>query len=73
MYDEASSPVRKGSSEKYSKFLPHRGFLWILIAGARMMSTPYSYASFPIASPVFLTAAVSQLAAREIPVGNAVQ
>ena len=32
--ENAWAPDRRGSSEKYSKVLPQRGFLWILTAGA---------------------------------------
>ena len=33
-------PESSGSSEKYSKFLPQRGFLWMFIPGASSTSTP---------------------------------
>ena len=45
------NPDSKGSSEKYSKFLPHRGCLWILAAGPKITSIPYALASLPIALP----------------------
>ena len=37
---EAILPVRRGSSEKDSKFLPPTGSLWMLIPGASQTSTP---------------------------------
>ena len=36
---QAQTPVRYGSSEKYSKFLPHSGFLWRFTAGASQTFT----------------------------------
>ena len=44
-------PLRKGSSLKYSKFLPHKGFLLIFKPGAKITSTLLLIHSFAIPSP----------------------
>jgi hypothetical protein len=48
----ASSPASQGSSERYSKFRPHRGDRFILIPGPSTTETPSFFASLPSASPI---------------------
>src|SRR4030095_14361504 len=48
----ASSPASQGSSERYSKFRPHRGDRFILIPGPSTTETPSFLASLPSASPI---------------------
>ena len=69
----AMRPETRGSSEKYSKFRPPRGLRWVLRAGPRITSTPYSRVSFPIARPTRSTRSTSKLEARRVAIGNAVQ
>ena len=45
-------PAKRGSSDTYSKFLPQRGDLLILIAGPRTIDTSWSMASSPMARPI---------------------
>ena len=47
----ASSPVRNGSSEKYSKLRPHRGERFMLIPGPRMTDRLAARASWARACP----------------------
>ena len=54
-------PVRYGSSEKYSKFLPHRGLRLMFIPGPRSTLTPSAMASFPSPSPTCCARSSSQL------------
>ena len=68
----ASFPARNGSSEKYSKFLPHSGSRFILSPGPSTMPTPSLAASLPSSLPVSSTRASSQLFARAEAVGKQV-
>ena len=56
-------PDKYGSSEKYSKFLPHNGFLFILSPGASKTWMFCNTASLPKASPTFSSSCSSQLLA----------
>lgn len=66
----ASFPVRKGSSEKDSKFLPPRGDLWRQTVGARRTSAPLARVSAARCSPTLWRSSKFQVAARETPEGN---
>ena len=68
---QAQTPVRYGSSEKYSKFLPHSGFLWRFTAGASQTFTCCSSHSFPTASPNICHSFLSKEHAMSISVGHA--
>ena len=52
-------PARKGSSEKYSKFLPQRGLRLILTPGPRTVLTFSAFASSAIAEPTSSMRSVS--------------
>ena len=67
-----SLPERCGSSEKYSKFRPHRGLRFMLSPGPRTSDTPVALASSPIALPMSDRSEVSQLHAVETAAGKQV-
>ena len=48
------SPARKGSSEKYSKFLPHRGLRLMFTAGPRTTLSFSCWQLSPMAWPILL-------------------
>ena len=68
----ASFPVSRGSSEKYSKFRPHRGLRWMLTAGASQRSMLFSLTSAAAAAPTRETSSLSQVAASRVAQGQAV-
>src|SRR3546814_5821462 len=49
----ATRPERNGSSETYSKFLPHKGDRLMLMPGPRRTETCSALASSPRASPTW--------------------
>ena len=63
-------PVRYGSSEKYSKFLPFRGFRWIFIPGPRILSILLLTISRPVNEYIFCTSAGSKVHASIVPLGR---
>ena len=69
----AQKPETIGSSEKYSKFRPHRGFRWMFMPGASHRSTPYSSISSATARPNRWSTSRSQEQASRDPTGKAVQ
>ena len=68
----ASSPVRYGSSEKYSKFLPHRGERLILAPGPNITATSSCRHASPNATPTSRTSSRSHDAASVTAVGKQV-
>ena len=63
-------PVTKGSSEKYSKFLPFSGCLWIFIPGPRRASILFFTISIPVKEYSFSTSAVLKVLASSVPLGR---
>ena len=72
MYAAASSPVRYGSSDIYSKFLPHKGLRFMFIAGPNSTARFSAAASAPKASPCSAAISLSKDAANPTEVGKQV-
>ena len=68
----ARRPARIGSSEKYSKFRPHRGERLMLRPGPSRTSTPRPRASSPSASPMSRASSGFHVAATAEAVGKQV-
>ncbi|MNV65879.1 hypothetical protein D3C71_1586010 [compost metagenome] len=62
-------PVSNGSSEKYSKFLPFRGLLWILIPGPSSVSILLISISLPRRSNNLSFSSVFHVQASIVPFG----
>ena len=65
----AADPVRNGSSEKHSKFLPASGFRCKFTVGANTMSTDFDLASSPRATPTCSMSSRFQVAPSAVPQG----
>ena len=72
IYERANFPARYGSSEKYSKFLPHNASLLIFVPGPKMISIPWSFVCFASSSPSFFISFKFHVDAIQTAGGNAV-
>ena len=63
-------PETRGSSEKYSKFLPQSTFLWIFIPGASRTSVLFFFISLPVTAASSSTASVFHVQASAVPHGK---
>jgi len=70
MYAAASLPVKNGSSEKDSKFLPPRGERCIQTVGAKRTFAPRALASSARCCPTSLMRSMFHVAAKDTPHGN---
>lgn len=70
MYWAANLPVRRGSSENDSKFLPPRGCLCIHTVGASRTSADRAFVSSARCWPTWRRSSLFHVAASEIPHGN---